>query len=927
MIIRRHIVVFACALLLAACGKEDATKSLGSAKEALAKRDYKTAVIHLKNVLKGNADSPEGRYLLGKALLENGELDAAVVELTRARDLKHSSDEVTPALLQAYLLQRQFDKLIEEAKRAPVLGRKPKGEVSTMLAAAHLAKGDRAGAEKAINEALVADPDSIVAMNAKARLKLLDNDVPAALAMVQLVAAKAPGDVDAQKLMGDIYSTQGKRAEALTAYRKALELRPDFALARLAVVYSLLGQAKYDPKSKDFTAAVEELKLVEKAAPQSYATWSALAQVAYASRDFKSAREYTQKMLRAAPDAMDALRLSGAVEYNLGALAQAQQSLEKVLKADPKSTFARYWLTMVFLGRGQPAKALEVLAPVLGEAQTGADLTFLAGQVYLQAGDFKKAEEYLKKANTMDPANPGTRTALALSRLRRGDGESAFTDLEQISASDSGTVADWALISTRMATGNLDRALKGVEALDKKQPNSALVTDLRGVILLKKNDVAGARAAFEAALRINPAFLASASRLAVLDMGDKKPEAAVKRYEGVIAADAGNTGALLALARLKSDIGAPKEEVIALINKAIAAHGTDAVSRVALVDYYLKVMDAKGATAAAVQAAAAIPDNVEVLNALGYAQFAGGETNQAVKTYSKITELRPELVEPYLMMSKVLAAAKSYDAAAQALRRGLATNKNARVLQQSLVTIEVARGKFDDAVTVAREVQKGAPKSNIGFELEGDVLVARGKMPEAVAMYRNSLKVEKSPELAIKLFSVLAEANQRAEAMKLEAEWLKENPKDPVFRNFAAEAAIGLRQFEKAKDLLLQVNELRPDNPSVLNNLAIVTNLLGQPGAIEYAEKANKIAPDRSAFMDTLGMLLLEKGDTARALDLVSKASAGAPLSAEIRLNYVRVLAKAGKKAEAKAILTELSKLGDKFKGQDEVKKLLAEVS
>lgn len=106
------------------------------------------------------------------------------------------------------------------------------------------------------------------------------------------------------------------------------------------------------------------------------------------------------------------------------------------------------------------------------------------------------------------------------------------------------------------------------------------------------------------------------------------------------------------------------------------------------------------------------------------------------------------------------------------------------------------------------------------------------------------------------------------------------------------------------------------------------TGLSGQqkgPDAVEFAEKANKLSPNQPAFMDTLGMLLAEKGDTARALELLAKAVELAPQAASVRLNLAKVLLKAGKKADAKKHLDELAKLGDKFQAQAEVAQLLKE--
>lgn len=94
------------------------------------------------------------------------------------------------------------------------------------------------------------------------------------------------------------------------------------------------------------------------------------------------------------------------------------------------------------------------------------------------------------------------------------------------------------------------------------------------------------------------------------------------------------------------------------------------------------------------------------------------------------------------------------------------------------------------------------------------------------------------------------------------------------------------------------------------------------PDAITLAEKANKLAPNQPAFMDTLAMLLVDKGEIPRAVELLGRAAELAPQAPSIRLNQARVLIKAGKKREARLILEDLAALGDKFSGQAEVEKV-----
>ena len=98
---------------------------------------------------------------------------------------------------------------------------------------------------------------------------------------------------------------------------------------------------------------------------------------------------------------------------------------------------------------------------------------------------------------------------------------------------------------------------------------------------------------------------------------------------------------------------------------------------------------------------------------------------------------------------------------------------------------------------------------------------------------------------------------------------------------------------------------------------------LHQDGAIVYAEKANRLAPDQPALMDTLAMLLAERNEYGRAIELLNKALKIQPANAKHRLNLARIYVSAGDKVRARTELEMLSQLGDKFAGQPEVSTLL----
>ena len=253
----------------------------------------------------------------------------------------------------------------------------------------------------------------------------------------------------------------------------------------------------------------------------------------------------------------------------------------------------------------------------------------VAGQAYLQSGDVAKAQDFFGRAAKLDPKDPRKRTSLAMTHMMSGQVDSAFGELQEVAATDTGTVADMALISAYLQRKEFDKALKAIDALEKKAPTDPQAAQLQGRTLLAKQDMAGARKSFERALTIDAKFFPAIASLAALDMAEKKPQDAKKRFEAVLEKDPKNMQSMVALAELAARTGASKDEVAALISKAVAANPSEAAPNLLLVEFHLRNNNAKLALAAAQNAVAALPDSPDMLDALGRAQAASGETNQA----------------------------------------------------------------------------------------------------------------------------------------------------------------------------------------------------------------------------------------------------------------------------------------------------------
>jgi putative PEP-CTERM system TPR-repeat lipoprotein len=303
------------------------------------------------------------------------------------------------------------------------------------------------------------------------------------------------------------------------------------------------------------------------------------------------------------------------------------------------------------------------------------------------------------------------------------------------------------------------------------------------------------------------------------------------------------------------------------------------------------------------------------------AQRSAGEYYQAIATYNRLAERFPESSWPLLRIAEVQVI-QSYDEAMKTLRRAAELQDKSDEVYRAMAQVQLAAGLRPEAVNVARELQKAKPKSAAGYILEGDIY-ANGKLwPQALSAYRTAVSETKQSAAEVKLYDALVAAGQTDDAEESAAAWVKTYPHDEEVRALVAESAARRGDYAGALRHYASVLSTRPNDVAALNNAAWVGAKVGDAHALPYAERAHELAPQRADVKDTLGMLLVESGDTQRGVQLLRQALELAPASANIRLDLARALIKAGQKESARKELDELAKLGNQYAQQAEVTRL-----
>lgn len=911
--------VLASVLVLSSCSRgANEAELLASARTYVEKQDFGAAIIQLKSALQKNPQSSQARLLLGQALLDSGDATAAAIELRKALELGASATQVQPPLARALLAQNQPQQVLQQFATVKLDNAEASADLKTSVATAYAALRQRDKALETVLSALQDSPQHAAALLLRAGIYAADGDAPGAMALVDQVLVTDERHLGALLFKGELQRHHLRdRDAALATFALAAEAHPKAVAAHAAIIGMLLGQRDIDKARTQF----ERLKKEQPSDPE---TLLFEAQFAYTDGNFERARELTEQLLRAFPDDLRVLQLAGVTAMRLNSLTVAEAHLSKVIKIQPQARLPRQQLARIYNRTGQSGKALEVLSPLIDSPNADSVSLTLAGEALLQKGDLAGAETAFKRAARVDPEAMTARAALAVGQVVRGNAAAGFEELETVAAADRGIRINLALVAARLRSKDIPGALKAIDDLEKKQPNSPVAHSLRASVLLQQNDVAGATESFEKALSIDPLFYPATAGLASIELTAGNSSAAQRRFEELLRTDPRNTRALLALADMKARSGGSKDEVTAAISRAVEANPQEPEPRLLLVNHLLSHRDFKAALTAAQEAASALPDSVSVMHALGAAQMATGEIQQALTTLGRAVAAQPKSASSNMLLAEAYLSIKDYGRAKQALDRVLEVAPQHLQAQLALVTVATSESRTADALAMARSIQRQRPSESVGYFTEAEIHVGQQRNDLAVAALKTAFDRRPETETAIRYHGMLGRADRRRDADRMAAAWRQAHPKDMAFVMYLGIAAMNRGEFDQAEQLFRTTTVSMPNDAGALNNLAYALVRQGKPESLKYATRANELMPDVPALMDTLAAALGLSNRLQEAVQTQRKAvslSKDAPL---YRLHLAELLIQAGDREAAKVELESLRRLGGRFDRQAEVTALLS---
>ncbi len=335
-----------------------------------------------------------------------------------------------------------------------------------------------------------------------------------ALQLLQPALKQSPRSAQLWMLQGLAQSGKGDQKSALTSYKNALKISPDYLPALEGA-----AQLEYEAGSAE---AIPLLRHVLRLRPEEATSHAMLAVLAYKKGECATAVEHFAQAGPLVNSQPGALQEYGVCLLKLKQSDQAVNVFQEIVTSHPDDPHARRALAAVQLSAGHSQEALLTLQPLLGSDPEVSTMQ-LAAAIYEANQDTPNAVKILRDAIVKDPNNvplyvdfadiamnhqsfqagveminaglklQPTAAKLYLARgvlyVQLADFEKAEADFDKAELLDPRqglSAAAQSMIAEEKNQNDPDRALATVRAKLAKKPNDAFLWYLQSAILSQK---------------------------------------------------------------------------------------------------------------------------------------------------------------------------------------------------------------------------------------------------------------------------------------------------------------------------------------------------------------------------------------------------------------------------------------------------------
>ncbi|MBV1878120.1 MAG: PEP-CTERM system TPR-repeat protein PrsT [Pseudomonadales bacterium] len=890
--------------------------------------DQRAAVIQLLNAIKQDETNLAAYMLMAETYHDMRLPKGAEYYLRKA--LEHGADpnSVLVPLGQALIQQEKYSLVLADLPLAG-LPKNLKARIRVLHAKAYIGQQEYPKARRVLNESIKGDNTVVEANIELARLNMLQGRADDAGRLLQTINKAAEYFADYWLIKGELARLSGDYEMALNAYRKATGLQPEH-LATLHAIASLLLDLR------QISQAEKEIHLIRSLYPEDLRAILLALSLAKAQQDAAAKDEiviFADGLINnldyvALQNDPYNLLLIGSIHYLSGKNVAGIALLSRYLDFYPANFNALKLLVTMQLKLQKTTGAAAVLEQSTKYHADNTAWLALFGQVKLQQKNYSAALEYFSRVIKSQPENYSLRLRCAEINIILGNYETALAEMQLLR--DVGLKANVGAMQANilLSLGRFSEAIKLVTELEMVDGKSALLLNIAANAEIGLNNMSGAKRLLVEALALDAQSVAVIFNLATLELKAGNVAAATKGFKQVLQLQDDHVLSLVQLAGITQKRG-NNRQAIKHLKKAFELR-LDINNGLHLVDLLSAESRSQEAREVLTNLRAAFPEQIALIAADAALNIQENNVDRAKQLYllmriqARKDSSAKDLVRVFYHQLKIKAE--------QDAKITLALAEQIDPLDFSVL---VARAEllaridaYTELLAIANKIVDNQPAEAVGYRLKADALQSMERNDEALQVYALGVKnTDGSVSLILGYYNLLREVVDIDAAVEFLDRWV--NDKRPeefaIFRALAAGYELQ-GNTDKALYLAERLMQMQPDDPLLLNNLALLYLNVGDQRARELAERAYKLAPDHFAVMDTLGWVLANSGEPSLAVAMLRNAMARSANIPEIHYHYAFALYKNGQSNIAVKELQKLLASGQDFNGIAEVQALYSQL-
>jgi len=268
------------------------------------------------------------------------------------------------------------------------------------------------------------------------------------------------------------------------------------------------------------------------------------------------------------------------------------------------------------------------------------------------------------------------------------------------------------------------------------------------------------------------------------------------------------------------------------------------------------------------------PQSLAVINILGAALSGQGKLQEAVASYDKAIQLKPDCAEGYNNRGNALKALGQLDEAMQTFDRAIQLKPDYAGAYSNRGSALKELGRLDEAVASCDKAIQLKPDFALAHSNRGNALTQLGQLDEALKSYGKAIQLK--PDFAGAYYNrgvALKDLGLRDKAIENYDKAIQLRPDLAEAYNNRGIALKDLGQLDEAVANYDKAIQLKPDLADAHNNRGVALQDLGQlDEAMQTFDRAIQLKPDYAEAYNNRGNALKELGRLDEALQNYDKA-------------------------------------------------------